>query len=141
MLETVCSGRNKMFEDNFSVNYAKNVFLRIPIVTFGLAIIGLLIFRFNWPVFFGILLGGSVSAFNFWSQVRYVRAIIFAQTSGRYLIGSLLRLVVVAGVFILAMLYPQWLNIFAVFAGVMIAPIIIIFYKRKLPKVKGGQTK
>lgn len=131
-----------MHEDNFSINYARNVFIRIPIVAICCAIIGFVIFRFNWPIFFGILLGGSVSMLSFWSQVQYVHSVIFAEKPKRFIFGSLLRLGATAGAFIFAMLYPNWCNIFAVFFGIMIAPIIIVVYRRRQPStVKGGQKK
>ncbi|MGL4972430.1 MAG: ATP synthase subunit I [Culicoidibacterales bacterium] len=131
-----------MYEDNFSVEYAKNVMIRIPLVASILAILGFFIFRLNTAVLFGVLLGAVISSVNFWLQVQYVRSVIFAEKPKRFIIGSLIRLGLTAGAFILAMLYPQWLNIFAVFIGVMIAPIIIIGYRRRqTPAAKGGQKK
>ncbi|MGL4953357.1 MAG: ATP synthase subunit I [Culicoidibacterales bacterium] len=131
-----------MYEDNFSVEYAKNVLIRIPIVGIILAIVGFFMFRLNTSILFGVLLGACISSLNFWLQVRYVQSIIFADKPKRFIIGSFVRMAATAGSFVIAMLYPQWFNIFAVFAGVMIAPLIIIGYRRRqTPAAKGGQKK
>lgn len=128
-----------MREDNFSINYARNVLIRIPIVAIVLAIIGFLLFRFSLSILLGVLLGSSISMLNFWLQARYVKSIVFMEKPQRFIFGSLIRLGVTAAAFIAAMLYPQWLNIFAVFVGVMIAPLIILVYRRRQPAVKGGR--
>lgn len=129
-----------MYEDNFSVEYAQNIFIRIPLVAIVLALVGFLVFHFNWPIFFGILLGGGVSLLSFWSQVQYVQSVIFAEKPKRFILGSLLRLGATAGAFVLAILVPHWFNILAVFIGVMISPGIILVYRRRPPAtVKGGQ--
>lgn len=128
-----------MYEDNFSINYARNVLIRIPLVAMVLAVIGFLLFRFSLPILFGVLCGSLISMLNFWLQARYVKSIVFMEKPQRFIFGSLIRLGATAVVFILAMLYPQWLNIFAVFIGVMIAPMIILVYRRQKPAVKGGR--
>ncbi|MGL4624717.1 MAG: ATP synthase subunit I [Culicoidibacterales bacterium] len=128
-----------MHEDNFSINYARNVFIRIPLVAIVLALIGFLIFRFSLPILLGVLVGSAISMLNFWLQVRYVKSIVFMEKPQRFIFGSLIRLGVTAAAFIAAMIYPQWLNIFAVFVGVMLAPMIILVYRRRQPAVKGGR--